>query len=413
VEKLSVKNPIDGNLIDRLLSAADEPEPVLADVIANCGPGIVADVALMEAASRMRLVDGPPEKVPVRFDVGFDGNWSGYEVVMGAGTAEVHPVPPVRARVVIRQQLTDLLRELFGTPGKNGATREVTVQEPDDVLDLLPGTAGNRDMRSATLAAYQALQALSRRPRNLTELAVRFCSDKWGEHWYTPRYEQHLRPYRDQRVRLLEIGVGGYHIPNLGGASLRMWKHYFCRGLIYGVDLFDKSGVDELRLRTIQGDQADPAFLDRLGREIGPLDIIIDDGSHLNRHVLISFGALFPHLRPGGLYIIEDTQTSYWPGWGGSSTPSDADGTSMGMVKQLIDGLNHQEQVREPGHDPSPTEKNVMAVHAYHNLVVIEKGVNAEQSAPHWMPRTDDAMTWFSSMSATVPADGGDRQGCD
>jgi hypothetical protein len=113
------------------------------------------------------------------------------------------------------------------------------------------------------------------------------------------------------------------------------------------------------------------------------------------------------------LYIIEDTQTSYWPGWGGSSTPSDADGTSMGMVKQLIDGLNHQEQVREPGHDPSPTEKNVMAVHAYHNLVVIEKGVNAEQSAPHWMPRTDDAMTWFSSMSATVPADGGDRQGCD
>jgi hypothetical protein len=48
-------------------------------------------------------------------------------------------------------------------------------------------------------------------------------------------------------------------------------------------------------------------------------DIIIDDGSHVNEHVITTFEYLLPILNNEGLYVIEDTQTAYWPEYGGSS----------------------------------------------------------------------------------------------
>ena len=47
------------------------------------------------------------------------------------------------------------------------------------------------------------------------------------------------------------------------------------------------------------------------------LDIIIDDGSHINEHVIRTFQYLFPKLKPGGIYVVEDTQTSYRQDYGG------------------------------------------------------------------------------------------------
>lgn len=76
--------------------------------------------------------------------------------------------------------------------------------------------------------------------------------------------------------------------------------------------------VDGGRIRTIRGDQSDPDSLNRVLAEIGRPDIVIDDGSHVSRHVLTRFRAVFPHLRPGGKYVIEDLQTSYWPSFGGN-----------------------------------------------------------------------------------------------
>ena len=68
---------------------------------------------------------------------------------------------------------------------------------------------------------------------------------------------------------------------------------------------------------------------------IGAPDIIIDDGSHLNEHVIESFRLLFPSLAPGGLYVVEDTQTSYLESKGGSSRELDSVETSMGLLKRL------------------------------------------------------------------------------
>jgi demethylmacrocin O-methyltransferase len=218
---------------------------------------------------------------------------------------------------------------------------------------------------------WQVLQQMS-----LTELAQEFRTDKWGTHRYTPHYERHLAHLRDEEFTMLEIGIGGYARERQGGASLRMWKHYFRRAQVLGLDIADKSFVDQKRIRTYQGSQADEALLHRIAEEAGELKVVVDDGSHRPEHIRATFRVLFPLLADGGVYAIEDTQTSYWPEWGGSEDRHDPT-TTMALVKDLLDGLNFEEFVDE-SYQPSYTDLHVVGVHAYHNLVIIEKGDNRE-----------------------------------
>jgi hypothetical protein len=229
--------------------------------------------------------------------------------------------------------------------------------------------AGQERRQAAQEAAVSA---------DLTALAVRFGTDKWGDHRYTPHYQRHLEHLRDRPVTLLEIGIGGYSRAGDGGASLRMWKQFFPHGRIYGLDLHDKSFVDEPRIKAFRGSQADPEVLRAIVDEIGRPDVVIDDGSHRSEHVIASFEVLFPLLADDGIYVVEDTQTSYWPRYGGDLDPA-ADGTSLAMLKRLTDGLNHEELL-DPDHRPSYTDLHVVGMHWYHNLVFVQKGVNQEGS---------------------------------
>lgn len=215
-------------------------------------------------------------------------------------------------------------------------------------------------------------------PPDLVRLAIRHGSDKWGRHWYARHYDTHFAPRRDEPLTVLEIGVGGYDDPSKGGESLRMWKEYFPRARVFGIDVADKSAVEEDRIRVFRGSQQDAAFLEQVVAETGPLDIVIDDGSHRNADVVASFEALFPRLREGGIYAVEDTQTSYWPAYGGS-LETDAAHTTMGLFKRLADGLNHAEWIR-PGYRPGFFDRNVASLHFYHNLVFAYRGPNDEES---------------------------------
>jgi hypothetical protein len=170
-----------------------------------------------------------------------------------------------------------------------------------------------------------------------------------------------------------------------------MWKEFFPHARIFGIDVHDKSGVEEERIRVFRGSQDDPAFLGRVVEATGPPDIVIDDGSHLNAHVIASFEALFPRLREGGIYAVEDTQTSYWPSYGGSRD-LEASQTSMGFFKRIADGLNHAEWIR-PGYEPGFLDLNVASAHFYHNMVFVYRGRNDEESnvlranvPPPWLP---------------------------
>lgn len=214
---------------------------------------------------------------------------------------------------------------------------------------------------------------------DLIELAIRYGTDKWNSHWYIRHYQRHFRRLRRKRLKLLEIGVGGYGSPYQGGASLRMWKAYFPHAMIYGIDIYDKKAFEEDRIRIFQGSQDDPSFLNEVVREVGGLDIVIDDGSHINEHVIKSFQFLFPLLNDRAIYVVEDTQTSYWPNFGGSSIDHDNRDTIMGYFKSLIDGLNHEEFIR-PGYAPSYFDTHIAGMSFYHNLVFIFKGSNTEGS---------------------------------
>jgi hypothetical protein len=208
--------------------------------------------------------------------------------------------------------------------------------------------------------AIVRIQRLAALPfgRRLTMLGHIYWTDKAYLHRYTQHYERHLYPLRERRVNLLEIGIGGGESPTWGGASLRMWRDYFPRGTIHGLDIHDKVIAEE-RVRVHRGDQSDTEFVRRLGREHGPFDVIIDDGSHVNAHITTSFDALFEeHLRSGGYYVIEDMETAYKPSYGGG--PAGSPGTSVELVKRLIDSVNLEPQ-------------KVAAVHAYEQIAFIQR----------------------------------------
>jgi demethylmacrocin O-methyltransferase len=112
-------------------------------------------------------------------------------------------------------------------------------------------------------------------------------------------------PFREHATSVLEIGVDQ-------GASLRMWRNYFVRATVYGLDIDPLVKIHETpRTRIFIGDQGDPQVLGEVGAA-GPFDIIIEDGSHIPDHQIRTFISLFPHLKPGGLYVCEDIQTQFW-----------------------------------------------------------------------------------------------------
>ncbi|GGP51226.1 class I SAM-dependent methyltransferase [Streptomyces abikoensis] len=293
-----------------------------------------------------------------------------YVLSVGRRGAGARPGELADPEVVLSQDVTEVARSLFGPPGcQDSATRRVRWRDHDDPKVYFAPPP-------AFPVVERLLAALDGRGApGLAELALRHGSDKWGIHEYTPHYEHHFARYRDRPVTVVEIGVGGYDDPEAGGGSLRMWKRYFRRGLIHGVDITDKSSHAEPRVTTSVADQSDPASLAALADRIGPIDIVIDDGSHVSAHVVTAFSTLFPRLRPGGLYVVEDLQTSYWPSFSGSYA-EDAD-TSMGFLKRLVDGLNHAEYPAKAGRPPRPTDHEVGGLHFYHNLAFVEKRANS------------------------------------
>lgn len=229
------------------------------------------------------------------------------------------------------------------------------------------------------------------RAMSLLELGRHFGTDKATTHRYLGHYERHFAHFKNHVMNLLEIGIGGSTRAGQGGSSLRMWKWFFPKAAIVGLDIVNKEFVRRTRIDTYQGSQDDEALLRRIHEEKGPFRIIIDDGSHRSEHVRESFRVLFPLLEEGGLYVIEDTQTSYWPEYGGSEDRSSPN-TMMGMVKDLVDGLNYVEFI-DDDYLPSYSDLNVSAVHCYHNLVFIEKGPNSEPTHKHRILRKRYART--------------------
>lgn len=209
--------------------------------------------------------------------------------------------------------------------------------------------------------------------RTLTEIGQAFNCDKVTRHHFDSVYDRHFGELREQNLSILEIGIGGESYEE-GGASLKMWAEYFANSHIYGIDIYDKSFLNAPRISTFVCDQGDQAGLERLATEIGPFDIVIDDGSHVSEKTLLSLFTLFRLLKPGGLYVIEDIQTAYWPQYGGSSMMGPFKETTMTWLKTMLDCVNACE-ILWPNHPALRSGFEASEVHVYHNIAFIKKGI--------------------------------------
>ncbi len=214
---------------------------------------------------------------------------------------------------------------------------------------------------------------------DLSKLADIHGSDKKFGHNYIPLYERFFLPVRKKTRSFLEIGIGGYDNPNHGGESLRIWKYFFPNAQIFGLDIYEKSLPKDDRIHMFQGSQTNADTLDSIHQKAGDFDIIIDDGSHRSPHVIKTFELLFPMLKVGGHYVIEDTQTSYWPQYDGAHPANKEASTTCNFFKELTDGLNHAEFLVSD-YEPSMTELNISGIYFAHNLIVVEKGHNDQPS---------------------------------
>jgi len=143
---------------------------------------------------------------------------------------------------------------------------------------------------------------------NLNDLALKYKADKSSKrHNYMKIYEQYFSKLQLNKNKILEIGVAK-------GASLKVWQEYFYNSEIYGIDI-NKTCLKYKtnRIHTFVGSQNDSEFLHKIGQTYGPFNIIIDDGSHKSKDIIISLENLLNYVVPGGLYIIEDLLTSYVP----------------------------------------------------------------------------------------------------
>ncbi len=170
--------------------------------------------------------------------------------------------------------------------------------------------------------------------RTLPEFCDSFPTDKcMGKHGFVEIYEPLFAPMRQDSIRFFEIGI-------LNGVSHLMWRTYFRNAAIFGIDIRNYSHYSEgSGIMTFVADQSNredlQAFIDTSG---GQFDVILDDGGHAMDQQQISLGYLFPEVKPGGLFIIEDVHTSLPTLYPDTSfhVDSDLSNTTLLMLEHFV-----------------------------------------------------------------------------
>ena len=185
---------------------------------------------------------------------------------------------------------------------------------------------------------------------------------KWDH--YFEIYDRHFKKYKDKDVVLLEVGVSR-------GGSLQMWSDYFGKGSkFFGIDIDPRcKEFENENTKIFIGSQSDRKFLGYVKDNIPPVDILIDDGGHYMDQQIILFEELFGYVKKNGVYLCEDTHSSYWLVFGGGYKRR---GTFIEYSKNFIDMLNafHSEQSK---YKINNFTKSVNSIHFYDSILVIEK----------------------------------------
>jgi 23S rRNA U2552 (ribose-2'-O)-methylase RlmE/FtsJ len=188
--------------------------------------------------------------------------------------------------------------------------------------------------------------------------------DKWLH--YFNIYDIYFNKYKNkEEIVILEIGV-------FQGGSLQMWKSYFGpNAKIYGIDINPNcKSFEEKNIEIFIGSQSDRAFLRKIKQEIPKVDILIDDGGHKMNQQIIAFEELFDHVKEDGIYLCEDTHSSYQIMYGGGHKRY---GTFIEYSKNFIDYINAYFS-EQSSLKVNKYTKSIKAIHFYDSIVVFEKG---------------------------------------
>lgn len=196
-------------------------------------------------------------------------------------------------------------------------------------------------------------------------------SDKGWHHGYHRFYYPILKEYESKPVRLLEIGVED-------GKSMKIWETYFKNANhIYGIGYknYQTKDIEYVKdnMTLFMGDQSSNEFLHKMiSLSNGNFDIIIDDGSHVPSHIITSFNALWNTIKPGGYYIIEDVETSYWSkqssiyGYSLRNEPS-----TVEYFKNMVDEVNNE-------FIKGKTSSSIGSISFMYNMIIIRKVSNED-----------------------------------
>merc|ERR1719223_912846 len=171
-------------------------------------------------------------------------------------------------------------------------------------------------------------------------------SDKFTTHKYQTMYGMFLMSLKGQPVKFLEIGLG-CDMTYGPGARVALWKDLLLQAELWEAE-YNQECVESSRAKgqlngvhTLVGDQGDVGTVQRWVVESGGnFDVIIDDGGHRNTQIRTSFDVLWPTLKPGGVYFLEDLQV------GRSQEYDDTHGTAV--MADLVHDWTEQLLIR-PG----------------------------------------------------------------
>jgi cephalosporin hydroxylase len=183
---------------------------------------------------------------------------------------------------------------------------------------------------------------------------------------YFDIYHRHLQPYRGKPVTIVEFGVSQ-------GGSLQMWRDYFGpEARLVGVDINPKC-VDAAgdQIEVVIGDQEDREFLRSLAQRLGTVDVLIEDGGHTGPQQIATFEEFWPHIADGGVLLVEDLHTSYWPRYGGGLR---REGTFIEYAKRLIDQQHAWYARKDPSFRVDRYTRTIRGMHCYDSIIVFDKG---------------------------------------
>jgi SAM-dependent methyltransferase len=190
---------------------------------------------------------------------------------------------------------------------------------------------------------------------------------------YLRIYDRIFEPLIDRPVTLLELGVRS-------GGSLRLWRDYFPRGIVAGLDVEPLANAqDEERLRIYRGRQEDTALLSRIAAEVASdgFDIVIDDASHIAAPTRTCFWHLFDHhLKSGGLFAIEDWGTGYWGRWPDGCTWRTGEPHHAGMVgfiKELVDEQGAHDVTRGWYDEPWERSSRFESIYLVSSIAIVTR----------------------------------------